>query len=96
MIEQILSWAGERDAYFWATYSRAELDLMLVRKGKNWGFEVKYQDAPTFTRSMANVLTDLSLERMWVVYPGTRRYPVHDRVECIGLDGLRGVCTGLG
>ena len=91
VIEQILAWAGERDAYFWATYSRAELDLLLVRKGKNWGFEIKYQDAPTLTRSMTNALSDLNLERLWVVYPGAPRYPIHDRIECIGLDGLQKV-----
>lgn len=88
VIEQILAWAGDRDAYFWATYSRAELDLLLVRKGRNWGFEIKYQDAPTFTRSMASALADLNLERLWIVYPGAQRYPVHPRAECIGLDAL--------
>jgi predicted AAA+ superfamily ATPase len=88
VIEQILAWAGERDAYFWATYSRAELDLLLVRKGRNWGFEIKYQDAPTFTRSMASALADLNLERLWIVYPGTQRYTVHPRAECIGPGAL--------
>lgn len=88
VIEQILAWAGDRDAWFWATYSHAELDLLLVRKGKNWGFEIKYQDAPTLTRSMTSALADLNLERLWIVYPGSQRYPVHPRVECIGLDAL--------
>jgi uncharacterized protein len=91
VIEQILSWAGDRDAYFWATQSRAELDLMLIRKGRPWGFEIKYQDAPTLTRSMSIALADLGLERLWVVYPGRRRYPLHDRVECIGFADLSAV-----
>jgi hypothetical protein len=88
VIEQILAWAGDRDACFWGTYSRAELDLLLVRKGRNWGFEIKYQDAPTLTRSMASALADLNLERLWVVYPGDRRYSIHPRAECIGIDAL--------
>ena len=88
VIEQILAWAGDRDAWFWGTYSRAELDLLLVRKGRNWGFEIKYQDAPTLTRSMASALADLDLERLWIVYPGSQRYAVHPRAECIGLDAL--------
>ncbi len=95
VIEQILAWAGDRDAYFWATYSRAELDLLLVRKGRNWGFEIKYQDAPTLTGSMKAALTALDLERLWVVYPGARRYRLHDRVECIGLDALPEVREAL-
>lgn len=91
IIEQILNWAGDRDAYFWATQSRAELDLLLIRKGRPWGFEIKYQDAPTLTRSMSIALSDLDLERLWVVYPGRRRYSLHDRVECIGFADLSAV-----
>ncbi len=32
--------------YFWITHSGAELDLFWVEKGKNWGIEFKYLDAP--------------------------------------------------
>ena len=79
---------GERDAYFWATYSRSELDLLPVRRGRNWGIEIKYQDAPALTRSMTSALTELDLERIWVVYPGAHSYAIHDRVQCIGPEGL--------
>jgi len=88
VIEQILSWAGERDAYFWATHSRAELDLMLLVKGKRWGFEIKYQDAPTITKSMRIAMEDLKLERLWVVYPGRTGYPMDDKIECVSLAQL--------
>jgi predicted AAA+ superfamily ATPase len=88
VIEQILGWVGDRDSYFWATQSRAELDLLLIRKGRPWGFEIKHQDAPTLTRSMSIAVTDLNLEHLWVVYPGKKRYRIHERVECIGLGDL--------
>jgi uncharacterized protein len=91
VIEQILSWAGERNAYFWATHSRAELDLMVLAKGKRWGFEVKYQDAPTITKSMRIAMQDLKLERLWVVYPGQSGYPMDDRIECVPLAQLQRV-----
>ncbi len=83
VIEQILSWAGERNAYFWATHSRAELDLMVMAKGKRWGFEVKYQDAPIMTKSMRITMQDLKLERLWVVYPGPTGYPMDEKIECV-------------
>jgi len=38
VLEQMLDRIGERHAYFWATHSQAELDLMLVSRGKNWGW----------------------------------------------------------
>jgi predicted AAA+ superfamily ATPase len=88
VIEQILSWAGERNAYFWATHSRAELDLMVMAKGKRWGFEVKYQDAPTITKSMRIAMQDLKLERLWVVYPGPTGYPMDEKIECVSLAQL--------
>lgn len=88
VIEQILSWAGERNAYFWATHSRAELDLMVLAKGKRWGFEIKYQDAPTITKSMRIAMQDLKLERLWVVYPGKTGYPMDENIECVSLADL--------
>jgi len=88
VIEQILSWAGERNAYFWATHSRAELDLMVLAKGKRWGFEIKYQDAPTITKSMRIAMQDLKLERLWVVYPGKTGYPMDENIECVSLAEL--------
>ncbi len=91
VIEQILSWAGDRNAYFWATHSRAELDLMVLAKGKRWGFEIKYQDAPTITKSMRIAVQDLRLKRLWVVYPGKTGYPMDENIECVPLRGLRAV-----
>lgn len=88
VIEQILSWVGERNAYFWATHSRAELDLMVMAKGKRWGFEIKYQDAPTITKSMRIAMQDLKLERLWVVYPGKTGYPMDENIECVSLAEL--------
>ena len=88
VIEQILSWAGERNAYFWATHSGAELDLMVLAKGKRWGFEVKYQDAPTITKSMRIAMQDLKLERLWVVYPGKTGYLMDENIECVSMGQL--------
>ena len=96
VIEQILSWAGERNAYFWATHSRAELDLMVLAKGQRWGFEVKYQDAPVVTKSMRIAMQDLKLERLWVVYPGKIGYPMDDKIECVPLAELSRIRETLG
>ena len=95
VIEQILSWAGERNAYFWATHSRAELDLLVLANGKRWGFEIKYQDAPTITKSMRIAMQDLKLERLWVVYPGKTGYPMDERIACVSLPELDTVKAAL-
>lgn len=85
VVEQIVVPVGERNCYYWATHAGAELDLLVLWNGKRWGFEFKYQDAPTMTKSMYIALTDLRLERLWVVYPGPTAYSLHKKVECIGL-----------
>lgn len=87
-LDQVLGLAGERDAYFWATHSGAELDLLLIRKGKPWGFEFKCLDAPTLTKSMKIAMKDLKLAKLWVVYPGDKSYPLDEKIECISLDKL--------
>ena len=35
-LEQVLHITGDREAYFWATYSGAELDLLVHSRGKRW------------------------------------------------------------
>jgi predicted AAA+ superfamily ATPase len=87
-LEQILSWAGERNASFWNTYGGAELDLLLQLGGKRWGFEFKYQDAPAMTKSMHASLAELELEHLWVIHPGDAAYPMHERVDCVPLSAL--------
>lgn len=84
-LEQTLAWFGERDAYFWATQAGAELDLLLIRGGRRYGFEFKCTDAPSVTRSMHVALEDLGLRALHVVYPGADRYRLHPRVEAVPL-----------
>ena len=85
-IEQIVRLASaERDAFFYRTYAGAELDLLLVRNGKRYGFEFKYADAPRTTKSMRVVYGDLCLERLWVVYPGDQVYPLGDGIDAVPL-----------
>ncbi len=95
VIEQILSWAGERNAYFWGTHGGAELDLLVNAKGKRWGFEVKYQDAPTITKSMRIAMQDLKLERLWVVYPGKTGYLMDEKIECVSLGQMSQIREAL-
>jgi hypothetical protein len=88
VLEQILAWRIERQAYFWATHGGAELDLVVMRGSRRWGFEIKYGDAPRMTRSIHVALEDLRLDRVFVVYPGDRSYPLHERAECLSLADL--------
>lgn len=88
VIEQILALSGNREAYYWRTQQGAELDLLITRGGKRYGFEMKLSDAPTATRSMRIALEDLQLERLFVVYPGAQSYMIDDRIDVVSIVDL--------
>lgn len=83
IIEQLISLIDSRDFYCWATHSGAELDLLMFLEGKNFGFEVKYSDAPSLSKSMRVAIEDLQLSRLFVIYPGTRSYILSKKVITI-------------
>jgi len=89
VIEELLQLAGERSAYFWATQSGAELDLLLLLDGSRYGVEVKYGDAPGITKSMRVALDDLGLRQLFVVYPGRDAYDLDKKVTVLPLQQIR-------
>lgn len=89
-LEQVLSHLQlrEEEAFFWALHSGGELDLLFQAKGKLWGVEFKYTDAPTIGRSMRSALQELDLAHMWVIYPGEETYPLDHSIIVAGLNNL--------
>lgn len=95
VVEETLKAVEPDAAYFWATHQGAEIDLVLHKQGRLYGVECKRVDAPSLTPSMRIALTDLKLERIAVVYPGARRYALHEQVDAVPLaalaDGMKGL-----
>ncbi len=83
VLEQVLSAAHTRDAYFWATHGGAELDLLLFKRGRRYGIEIKYADAPTVTKSLRIAMEDLRLHQATIIYPGDRAYPLDEKIGVI-------------
>jgi len=88
VIEHIVDRLGSKDAYFWATHQGAELDLLVFRRGRRLGFEVKFSDAPRPTKSMRVAHDDLGLDTLWVVYPGDVSWPMAEGIEAVGFADL--------
>ena len=72
-----------REAFFWATHSGAELDLLVIRGRHRVGFEFKRTDAPKLTRSMMVSLDTLRLDRIDVVHAGSHGFRMHDKVRAV-------------
>jgi predicted AAA+ superfamily ATPase len=76
------------EVHFWGTHAGAELDLFWQRRGRSWGVEFKYADAPRLTRSMQAACADLDLAHLWVVYPGDTVIRLDRRVTAVPLARL--------
>lgn len=87
-MEQVLRLNRARDAYFWATQSGAELDLLLFEEGKRIGYEFKYSENPSVTRSMRIAIEDLNLENLKIICPGDVRAKLDEKIEVVGLRNL--------
>lgn len=94
-LEQFLSIAKPAQAYFWSTHNGAELDLLFVHKGKTYGIEVKFSEAPAVTKSMRIAIRDLGLDHLWIIYPGSESYPVDDTITVWPLIDLPALSKGL-
>jgi uncharacterized protein len=75
-------------SYFWGTHSGAELDLLIPYGGKHHGFEIKFNEAPTITRSMKVALEELNLDHLWIIYPGNKEYPVSENITVLPLNNV--------
>jgi hypothetical protein len=95
VIEETIKATEPDEAYYWATHSGAEIDMVLIKNGRMLGVECKRMDAPRLTPSMRTALEDLKLEQIAVVYPGTKRYSLGERVAAVPLEAVAEGLKGL-
>jgi predicted AAA+ superfamily ATPase len=76
------------ECWFWATHQGAELDLLIVRGRRRWGFEFKRTSAPEVTASMRVALRDLGLVRLDVIHAGEHSFPMAPKVRAIAARDL--------
>ena len=75
--------ADERQCYFWATHSGAEIDLLVQRRGRLRGFEVKRTSSPAATRSMRSAFADLDLRSLDVIHAGEETFPLAKGIRAV-------------
>lgn len=76
------------ECFFWATHAGAELDLLVVRGKKRYGFELKRTSAPRVTPSMRSALIDLNLMRIDVIHAGDNTYMIDRKIRAVSLQRL--------
>lgn len=90
VIENILAIVGhEAVPGFYRTAAGAEIDLVLDwHGGETWAIEIKRNAVPTPRKGFYSALEDVKPDRAFVVYPGTRRFPITRGVEALGLPDI--------
>jgi hypothetical protein len=89
-VESLIAQLGARpeQCYFWATHTGAELDLLVVAKGRRRGFEIKRTVSPRVTPSMQAALHDLKLDSLDVIHAGKDTFPLADKTQAVSLSRL--------
>ena len=57
-------------------------------RGRRFGVELKYGDAPKVTRSMRVAIEDLGLEHVFVVHPGESSFVLAERIDAVSVRHL--------
>jgi hypothetical protein len=89
IVEEIFAVAKPDEAFFWATHAGAELDLLIFKDNSRIGIEIKMADAPGLTPSMRTAMTDLGLEKLIVIYSGTKHYSLARNIDVLPVDRLQ-------
>lgn len=89
-LEQVIRVLGlrESECFTFAVHSGDEMDLVVERAGKRYGFEFKASASPGVTSSMRNLIRDLDLSRVFVIFPGERGYGLADKIEAVAAHEL--------
>ena len=70
--------------------------MVLVSGSRQLGFEFKVTDAPKTTKSMRIAQVDLGLDHLHVVFPGTRSFPLDERIDALTLPDALAVVRAQG
>ncbi len=88
VVEQVLARAGRWQAAYYRAAKGDEIDLVMTKRGRRVGIEVKASSAPSLTRGFWTAYDDLELTEAYVVAPVREPFPMGRGVEAVSLPGL--------
>lgn len=92
VIEELIRHFGaDNEYYFWRTQVGDELDLLLIKNGVKYGFEIKYSDAPTLSKSMKTAKDTLKLHRLYIITYSDNFYQKDDNTYCVGIKNIKDI-----
>jgi hypothetical protein len=73
----------ESECFTYAVHRGDEMDFVVERAGRRYGFGFKASASPGSTASIYNALRDLELSRVFVVFLGERGYHLADKIQAV-------------
>jgi len=86
VIENVMEKYREWDTGFYRTSNGAEIDLVLQKGQKIIAIECKATTAPKLSKGFYSAITDLNIERGFVIAPVGSSYPLNERVTVMPLN----------
>lgn len=80
---------------FYRTAAGAEMDIVAERGNRRIGFEIKFSSAPALSKGFWSAMSDLQLERAYVIAPVESGYPLGQNVEVVSAVDLKALCATL-
>ncbi|MCR4304365.1 MAG: ATP-binding protein [Gallionella sp.] len=80
---------------FYRTAAGAEIDVVAERGNRRIGFEIKFSSAPALSKGFWSAMSDLKLERAYVVAPVETGYPLGQNVDVVSAVDLKELCAAL-
>jgi len=80
--------ADKSECFYWRTQAGAELDLMIVRGRKRFGFEIKKSVSPKVSTSMRVAIEDLNLQRLYVVHAGEKTFDLDKKILALSMQDI--------
>ena len=80
---------------FYRTAAGAEMDIVAERGNRRIGFEIKFSSAPALSKGFWSAMSDLKLERAYVIAPVETGYPLGQNVEVVSAVDLKALCAAL-
>lgn len=90
-LHEIIRRTGARreEVYFWGVHTGAELDMLILRDGRRYGFEVKLTNSPVVTPSMRSAAEVLALDHLYVVCHGAGEpWPLNEGITALPLGAI--------
>ncbi len=97
-IESLIAAAPDgTEANFYRTSTGEEIDLVLTLPDRRlWAVEIKRASAPKVEKGFHTAIADLEPDRRLVVYSGSEKFSLGNRIEAVGLAALAGELRALG